>query len=546
MTTLLSSPKSAGARLRAAALALLGFALLLPALPARALTPQQALAIASGDTDSRIAALQQASEHPDAQLAGFIGKLLNDAVQIDGTTVQVQRGDAWVDFATGKPVTPSENAQGVVNNNYMRRALVSARAALDLFAPTAAQRLEAVERLQDDPASAGRGLVEQALKTESDPAIRQRLQLLHAAILLASARPDERLAAAKELAASNYPAVRTLLLSRLAKSGGQFVEPSQAVRAQIAASLSTIDSRLAWGERVGTLFSSISLGSVLLLAALGLAVCYGLMGVINMAQGEFIMVGAYATYVMQGLFQKYLPGLENYALIAAVPFSFVVAGGLGVVVERTVIRRLYGRPLETLLATWGVSLVLIQAVRSLFGPQNVQVDNPPWMSGGLHLLANLTLPYNRIVIIGFTAVVLLGMWLLVSRTRFGLFVRAVTQNRPMAACVGVRIARVDMLAFGLGTGIAGLAGCALSQIANVSPEMGTGYIVDCFMVVVLGGVGQLTGTVAAAMGLGVANTLLEGVAGAVLAKIAVLVAIILFIQKRPQGMFALKGRSVES
>ncbi len=529
----------------------LSFGLLLGLLPgltpqAHALTPQEALAISSGDTDARIAALHKTVAKPDPQLADFLHKLLNGDVQIDGDMVQVQKGNDWIDLATGKAVTPSDNAQGVVNNNYVRKELQSARAALDLFSPQRAQRLKAVQQLQDDPTSVDRGLVEQALKTEKDPEIVQRLQLLHAAILLTSASAADRLAAAKQLAASNYPAVRALLLSRLDKKDGAYIESSPLVRSQIEKSLSEIDSRLAWGERLGTLFSGISLGSILLLAALGLAVTYGLMGVINMAQGEFIMIGAYATYVMQSLFQHYLPGYVHYALIAAVPFSFVVAGGIGMLIERTIIRRLYGRPLETLLATWGISLVLIQAVRSLFGPQNVQVDNPPWMSGGFNLMANLILPYNRMVIIAFTVVVLLGMWLLISRTRLGLFVRAVTQNRPMASCVGVRIARVDMLAFGLGTGIAGLAGCALSQIGNVSPEMGTGYIVDCFMVVVLGGVGQLTGTVAAAMSLGVANTLLEGVAGAVLAKIAVLVAIILFIQKRPQGMFALKGRSVES
>lgn len=521
--------------------------LLLGLLPlAHALTPQEAMAIASGDTDARIAALHKAAQHPDPQLASFLHKLLDNDVQIDGDRVQVQQVDDWIDLATGKVVTPSDNAQGVVNNNYVRKELQSARAALDLFAPGRAARLKAVQQLQDDPTSVDRGLVEQALKSEKDPEILERLQLLHAAILLTGASAADRLAAAKDLAASNYPAVRSLLLSRLDKTDGTYVEASPLVRTQIEKSLADIDQRLAWGERLGTLFSGISLGSILLLAALGLAVTYGLMGVINMAQGEFIMLGAYSTYVMQGLFQRFLPGFESYALIAAVPFSFVVAGSIGMVVERTIIRRLYGRPLETLLATWGISLVLIQLVRSVFGPQNVQVDNPPWMSGGLHVMANLILPYNRMVIIAFTAFVLLAMWLLISRTRLGLFVRAVTQNRPMASCVGVRIARVDMLAFGLGTGIAGLAGCALSQIGNVGPEMGAGYIVDCFMVVVLGGVGQLTGTVAAALGLGVANTLLEGVAGAVLAKIAVLAAIILFIQKRPQGMFALKGRSVEN
>ncbi len=520
--------------------------LLLGLLPlAHALTPQEAMAISSGDTDARIAALHQAVQHPDPQLAAFLADLLNNAVQIDGSMVQVQQGDGWIDLATGKAVTPSANAQGVINNNYVRKELQSARAALDLFAGDRAQRLRAVRQLQDDPTSVDRTLVEQALKTEKDPEILERLQLLHAAILLTSANAADRLAAAKDLAASNYPAVRSLLLSRLDKNGGRFVETDPAVRVQIEKSLGAINERLAWGERLGTLFSGISLGSILLLAALGLAVTYGLMGVINMAQGEFIMLGAYATYVMQGLFERYAPGAAQYALVAAVPFSFLVAGAIGMLVERAIIRRLYGRPLETLLATWGISLVLIQAVRSLFGPQNVQVDNPPWMSGGLHVMANLILPYNRMVVIAFTVLVLLAMWLLIARTRLGLFVRAVTQNRAMASCVGVRTPRVDMLAFGLGAGIAGLAGCALSQIGNVGPEMGQGYIVDCFMVVVLGGVGQLTGTVAAALGLGVVNTLLEGVAGAVLAKIAVLVAIILFIQKRPQGMFALKGRSVE-
>jgi len=371
-------------RLRGLRAVIAGTLFLLGLMPAaRALTASEAMAIASGDTDARIAALHRAVQTPDPQLAEYLHKLLNDEVQIDGDRVLVQRGAQWIDLATGQAVTPSDNAQSVVNNNYVRKELASAQAALDLFAPTSAQRLKAVQRLQADPTSVDRALVEQALRSEKDPAILERLKLLHAAILLTGPNAAERLAAAKELAASNYPAVRSLLLSRLDKVDGRFVEPDAAVRAQIQSSLDAIDSRLAWGERLGTLFSGISLGSILLLAALGLAVTYGLMGVINMAQGEFIMLGAYATYVVQGLFQRYLPGLEHYALIAAVPVSFIVAGGIGIVVERSIIRRLYGRPLETLLATWGVSLVLIQLVRSLFGPQNVQVDNPPWMSGGL-------------------------------------------------------------------------------------------------------------------------------------------------------------------
>jgi urea transport system permease protein len=297
---------------------------------------------------------------------------------------------------------------------------------------------------------------------------------------------------------------------------------------------------------VGALFTGVSLGSILLLVALGLAITYGLMGVINMAHGELMMIGAYATYVVQGLFRTYLPEAFDWYLLAALPVAFAVSALVGAAMERGVLRFLYGRPLETLLATWGISLVLMQAVRSLFGAQNVGVENPSWMSGGVQVLANLTLPYNRLVIIAFAAAVLLGMAWLIGRTRLGLFVRGVTQNRPMASCMGVNTARIDTYAFSLGSGIAGLAGCALSQVGNVGPDLGQTYIVDAFMVVVVGGVGQLAGAVYAALGLGMATKLLEGWTGAVLAKIAVLVFIIIFIQKRPQGIFAMKGRSAEA
>ena len=307
-----------------------------------------------------------------------------------------------------------------------------------------------------------------------------------------------------------------------------------------------IGDRLAWGERAQLLFSGLSLGSVLLLVALGLAITYGLMGVINMAHGELMMIGAYATYLVQVAFRQWLPGWFDAYLIVAMPAAFLASALVGAALERTVIRWLYGRPLETLLATWGLSLVLMQAVRSLFGAQNVAVESPSWMGGSLALLPGLALPANRLVIIVFALVVLGGMSLLIARTRLGLFVRAVTQNRPIASCMGVPTARVDTYAFALGSGLAGLAGCALSQVGNVGPDLGQSYIVDAFMVVVLGGVGQLAGTVLAALGLGLANKALEGVVGAVLAKIAVLLFIIVFIQKRPQGLFAVKGRAQES
>jgi urea transport system permease protein len=258
-----------------------------------------------------------------------------------------------------------------------------------------------------------------------------------------------------------------------------------------------------------------------------------------------LMIGAYATYVMQTVFRRYAPGLIDWYVIAAVPFAFVVAALVGMALERSVIRWLYGRPLETLLATWGISLLLMQSVRTLFGAQNVEVSNPSWMSGGVTVLGGLVLTYNRLVIMAFALLVLFLVWVLLNRTRLGLFVRAVTQNRHMADCVGVPTGRIDMLTFGLGSGIAGLGGVALSQLGNVGPDLGQGYIVDSFMVVVLGGVGQLAGTIIAALGLGELNKILEPYAGAVLGKIAILVLIVLFVQKRPQGLFALRTRSLD-
>ena len=293
-------------------------------------------------------------------------------------------------------------------------------------------------------------------------------------------------------------------------------------------------------------FAGLSLFAVLLLMGLGLAIIFGQMGVINMAHGELMMIGAYATYVVQNLFKTYLPGMFDAYVVVAIPVSFLTAALVGAVLERSVIRWLYGRPLETLLATWGISLILQQGVRSIFGAQNVPVENPSWLSGGVDVMSNLTLPFNRIAIVVFAVLVLAGVAALIARTRLGLFVRGVTQNRGMASCMGVNTARIDTYAFALGSGIAGLAGCALSQVGNVGPDLGQGYIVDSFMVVVLGGVGQLAGTVYAALGLGVLNKLLEGWQGAVLAKIMVLVFIVVFIQKRPQGIFAMKGRSAEA
>jgi urea transport system permease protein len=314
------------------------------------------------------------------------------------------------------------------------------------------------------------------------------------------------------------------------------------VRAVAQRAVNAFLSKQRFVSMVGSLVHGLSLASVLLFAALGLAVTFGLLGVINMAHGEMLMLGAYATYSVQSFFQSYLPGAQRFYLLAAIPVAFVVTVLIGVLLERTVIRHLYGRPLETLLATWGISLILIQTVRLIFGAQNVAVANPDWLAGGVELAHGLVLPYNRIGVVVFVIVVAFGVWFLLQRTRLGLQVRAVTQNRAMAACVGISTARIDAWMFGLGSGIAGLGGVALSQLGNVGPELGQSYIIDSFMVVVLGGVGRLAGAVAAALGLGVLNKLIEPAAGAVSGKIAVLVLIIMFIQRRPQGLFAIKGR----
>ena len=496
--------------------------------------------MAVGETDARIEALNKAVATPDEKTTAFIQALVDDAVKIAGDKVLVVKGEQAFDPVTGAQSTLPADAEDVINNNRMRGELDTAVAALKLFSKDEKARAEAIKVLRNENDEARLPLIEKAYAGESNPQLKEQLGLVRAAVLLASADKTRRMEAAKLLAGSGNANTKTLLIERLK------VETEPDVKSTLEVSLRSVDASLAWGDKAGAIFSGISLGSILLLVALGLAITYGLMGVINMAHGELMMIGAYATYVVQGLFQKYLPGAFDWYLVAAVPVAFGASALMGAVLERSVIRFLYGRPLETLLATWGISLMLQQLVRSIFGAQNVGVENPSWMSGGVVIMGNLQLPWNRIVIVGFAFAVLLGMAFLISRTRLGLFVRGVTQNRPIASCMGVNTARIDTYAFALGSGIAGLAGCALSQIGNVGPDLGQGYIVDSFMVVVLGGVGQLAGTVYAALGLGVLNKFLEGWAGAVLAKIAVLVFIIIFIQKRPQGIFAMKGRASEA
>ena len=513
---------------------------LFPAMPAAALTLQEAQGMAVGDPDARIQALNKAIMAADDKTAAFIQALADDVVKTAGDKVFVVRDGKATDPVTGQAVTLPDGAEDVISNNRMRGELDSAQAVLKLFSKDDKLRGQAIASLLKDPDESKLALLDKALAAEANPNLKVQLGLARAAALLGSSDKFKRLDAAKALADSKDPATQLLLNERLK------LEDDTEVKAQLQASLAKIKSSLGLGETLGVVFTGISLGSILLLAALGLAITYGLMGVINMAHGELIMIGAYATYVVQTIFRQYLPGAFDWYLIAAIPVAFMASALVGAAMERSVIRFLYGRPLETLLATWGISLILMQSVRTLFGAQNVGVENPSWMSGSFALLPNLSLPYNRLMIVVFALLVLLGVALVISKTRLGLFVRGVTQNRPIAACMGVNTARIDTYAFSLGSGIAGLAGCALSQVGNVGPDLGQNYIVDSFMVVVLGGVGQLAGTVYAALGLGVLNKFLEGWQGAVLAKIAVLAFIIIFIQKRPQGIFALKGRSAEA
>ncbi|MFZ3141623.1 urea ABC transporter permease subunit UrtB [Polaromonas sp.] len=519
---------------------LLFYATLFIAAHAHALSADEVKGIIFGETDTRVEALNKAAVSADEKTVAFIQALADDAVKTSGDKVFVVKDDKAFDPLTGagQPLPP--DAEDVINPNMMRSEIDNALAALKLLSRDEQLRREAIKTLGSDSDEARLPLIEKAYALETVPALKDQLEMMRAAILLGSSDKAKRLEAAAQLSASKNPATKTVLIERLG------TEPDADVKVALQAALAKVEASLAWGDKLGAIFSGISLGSILLLVALGLAITYGLMGVINMAHGELMMIGAYATYVVQGLFQKYLPGAFDWYLLAAVPVAFLASALMGAALERSVIRFLYGRPLETLLATWGISLMLQQLVRTIFGAQNVGVENPVWMSGGVQVLGNLSLPYNRLVIIGFAMAVLLSMGWLIGKTRLGLFVRGVTQNRPIASCMGVNTARIDTYAFALGSGIAGLAGCALSQVGNVGPDLGQGYIVDAFMVVVLGGVGQLAGTVYAALGLGILNKFLEGWTGAVLAKIAVLVFIIIFIQKRPQGIFAMKGRSAEA
>ncbi len=487
------------------------------------------------------AIVAELSKFQDPRVIPLLSHLLNGELHYQKTddallVVMDQGGEEIVTTwpYEEKVAVPKKQRKKVRTNNRLRAYLRDSIAQLQLQNPDRDVRYGALLRLldEDDPDTVAS--VRRLIVDEDDVKVKALMQVILDFDRLSTATQVEddlfdRLSRRLE------PEVRNKLQS-IADTGS----PEMSLQARKA--LQTIDGRVRMYGYAETVFFGLSLGSVLVLAAIGLAITFGVMGVINMAHGELIMLGAYTTWVIQ----QWMPNQVGMALLLAVPAAFLVAGFTGILIERSVIRFLYGRPLETLLATFGISLILQQAVRTIFSPLNRSVVSPDWMTGTWQINSVFALTNNRLVIIGFCLAVFALLSLVMRRTRLGLEVRAVSQNRPMARAMGIRAERVDMLTFGLGSGVAGIAGVALSQLTNVGPNLGQGYIIDSFLVVVFGGVGNLWGALVSGFSLGIANKLLEPWSGAVLAKILILVFIILFIQKRPKGLFPQRGRAAEA
>jgi urea transport system permease protein len=493
------------------------------------------------DTDEGIAGVA-ASGSPLAErviAALQDGRLLFNA---DDKKIYLRDEDGQTfDALTGAPVaSAADGLKPVRINNRLRRSIEAALGALTLLSPDAAKRHEAAHAVFKSRDANQLPTLDAALAKEPDPRVKRAMLEARASIVLAMADAKE----ADKVEAIGVLGSRADLDARAILSGMPAEQPP-AVRRVLADTIKSIDNWLAMWSVAQNFWYGLSLGSVLLLAAIGLAITFGVMGVINMAHGEMVMLGAYTTFVVQEMIRARAPGLFDYSIAISIPLAFLVAALVGMAIERGIIQFLYGRPLETLLATWGISLILQQAVRTAFGPSNREVGAPDFMSGAFEL-GGLTITWNRLWIIVFAGLILVALLAVLRLTTLGLQMRAVTQNRRMAASMAINTGRIDALTFALGSGIAGLAGVALSQIDNVSPNLGQGYIIDSFLVVVFGGVGNLLGTLLGALTLGVANKFLEPYAGAVLGKIALLVLVILFIQKRPRGLFALKGRAVEA
>ncbi len=484
----------------------------------------------------------------DERALGVLEALRDGDLEVTDTGKVCVRDRTGVlrDTLTGAGAGP-EPTHPPSSNNAVRRVLVPVVARLELRAPSVTVRLGAVEALGKRDSEEDLQALHSALEQEKAAPVRRAIVAALAERDLASADPQRRLGAVKAIEQSGSVRFRPKLRALITPAGdGSYLEADAGVRAAAGAALRALDRKQFLVDRTADFIYGMSTGSILLLCALGLAITFGVMRVINMAHGEMLMIGAYATYATQVFFQAHFPDHVSLYLVAAVPVALLTCMALGAVLERTVIRFLYGRPLETLLATYGLSLLLIQSVRSIFGAQNVAVENPPWLAGGTEIFDGVVIPYNRVAVVLFTMVVVGFIAFVLRGTSLGLAVRAVTQNRAMAACMGIRTARVDTWTFALGSGVGGLGGVALAQLGNVGPDLGQSFIVDSFLVVVLGGVGKLVGSVLAAFALGILSKFLEPIAGAVLGKIVVLMAVVLIIQKRPQGLFSNRVRGVET
>ena len=513
------------------------------------------------DADKREAAIAVIGGTRDPKWLEFLAALRDGNVYARGKSKDAEvvvggakttKGDAEViEIASAyerKPLGAVPLA-GLVEIAADRRLRIAIKPFLDadetrvqLESPDPEARRGAAMKLGHQAAAGAAPVVEAAIKKEAVPAVRHALEEALALIRLAHGDAAVRILAAQSLGALHSLRRR----ARAAKAGGRYRRLARGAGCRARRRSARSSAGASWSRTVETVFQGASLASILLLMALGLAIVFGLMGVINMAHGELMALGAYSTFVVQNVFRARWPERFDAYFVVALPVSFVVAALVGVVLERGVIRRLYGRPLETLLLTWGASLIIQQALRLYFGAANVDVSSPTWLSGGFALMTGLTLPFNRLFIIGLASVSVAAMYWLLFRTDTGLRIRAVTQNRSMSSCLGVRAGWVDATTFALGAGLAGLAGCALTQIGNVGPSLGQNYIVDSFMVVVTGGVGKLLGTILAAAGIGGLNKGIEPALGAVFAKVAILIAVILFLQRRPAGLFATRGRGAEA
>src|SRR5919197_1840017 len=495
--------------------------------------------------DETIEGINAVATSGNALAAQIIGALQEGRLLFSANEKRVfvrEPPDRLIDAASGQPVAgnmPSDLAP-VRLNNRLRRIVEAALGGLTLMAPDAGKRFEAAQAVLKSKDANALGALNQAISRETDAGVKQALVEARAAVVLyldGASDADKIDAIAVIRQRGDQDALGLL--------GGLPVGASPAVKKAAAEAIASIENSLAFWSALQNAWYGLSLGSVLLLAAIGLAITFGVMGVINMGHGEMVMLGAYTTFVVQEAIRNAAPGLFDWSPAIALPLAFLVSAAVGLAIERGIIRFLYGRPLETLLATWGVSLILQQAVRTIFGPNNREVGAPSFMSGAF-TIGGLSITWNRLCIIIFAVAIFAALLVILRYTTLGLQMRAVTQNRRMAGAMGIRTPRIDALTFGLGSGIAGLAGVALSQIDNVSPNLGQSYIIDSFLVVVFGGVGNLWGTLVGALSLGIANKLLEPFAGAVLGKILILIAIILFIQRRPRGLFAQKGRAVEA